>query len=365
MFAAVEGPHADRELSFELVPSLDAAREEWQALARRSRNVFQTWEWTKLWWRHFGAGRPLQITLVRRPDGGALAILPLYLAMRRPLRIVRFLGHGPAHLLGPICAPQDRALATRALQRALREREERVDLFLGDSLPGDEGWTKELGGRQTARYSSPLIRTEDTTWDRFLQGRSHHFRARLRNHERRLARDWGLTYRLADDPARIDDDLRLLFELHEMRWGPDASEHYAKNRSFDWELAPLALERGWLRLWIMELDGTPAVALLGLRYEGTEWLLRFGRDPDPRRRSISAGLVLLARAVRSAIEDGVTAYRLGRSAAEYKNRFADADPEICEIAAPVSLAGSVGLHGFSRGLRLFRALRRRVPRPAR
>jgi CelD/BcsL family acetyltransferase involved in cellulose biosynthesis len=363
MFAVMERPRAEDELRFEPITSLDAAREEWDALARRSRNVFQTWEWTKLWWRHFGDGRPLLATLVRRRDGEPLAILPLYLATRRPLRIARFLGHGPGHELGPICAPGDRALACRALRRALREHDRRVDLFLGDGLPGDEAWTAELGGRQTARrISSPLIWTADTTWDRFLASRSHHFRARLRNHERRLARDWGLSYRLAEDPARLEDDMRLLFELHEKRWGPDPSEHYAVNRRFDWDLAPLALEQGWLRLWMMELEGKPAVALLGLRYGGVEWLIRFGRDPDPRRRTISAGLVLLGHAVRSAIEDGATAYRLGRSAAEYKDRFADADPEICEIAVPASLAGSAGVRGLPHGLRLLRSLRRRFPR---
>ena len=38
----------------QLLGSLDEARDEWQLLARRSGNVFATWEWATAWLKHFG-----------------------------------------------------------------------------------------------------------------------------------------------------------------------------------------------------------------------------------------------------------------------------------------------------------------------
>ena len=76
-------------LRLEPISSLDSIREEWDDLAARSGNIFATWEWNSIWWRHFGGGRPLAATACRAADGSLLAILPLYLWSARPLRVAR------------------------------------------------------------------------------------------------------------------------------------------------------------------------------------------------------------------------------------------------------------------------------------
>jgi CelD/BcsL family acetyltransferase involved in cellulose biosynthesis len=191
-----------------------------------------------------------------------------------------------------------------------------------------------------AHTASPLVRVEGLSWEEFLGRRSRKFRRTMRNHERRLARDWGLRYRLADDPARLGDDMDLLDRLHEKRWGGrPGGWRYAQTSRFERELAPLALERGWLRLWIMELEGRPAQALLGFRYGGVEWAHRVGRDPDPRWGTLSIGLVLFGHAIREAIGEGVHTYHFGRGASEFKARFTDEDPGLDQV---VLARGPVG-----------------------
>ena len=49
----------------------------WAELASASQNVFSTWEWTSVWWRHFGSGRALALRSVRDADGRTVALLPL------------------------------------------------------------------------------------------------------------------------------------------------------------------------------------------------------------------------------------------------------------------------------------------------
>ena len=100
---------------FDPVADLESVRGEWTDLAARSDNVFATYEWLAAWWRHFGRDRPLLLTSVRDAAGDLVAILPLYLAARRPVRVVRFLGHGATDQLGPVCAVADRDRARRAL----------------------------------------------------------------------------------------------------------------------------------------------------------------------------------------------------------------------------------------------------------
>ena len=142
---------------------LDASRAEWSALAERSGNVFATWEWHSTWWRHYGHGRRLLATAVRAPEGELQAILPLYVWRERPLRIVRFLGHGPGDELGPICAPEHRSAAAEALRQVLAR--ERAKVFVGEQLHGDAGWAELLRAHTLTRAGSPVLRFGGRDWE--------------------------------------------------------------------------------------------------------------------------------------------------------------------------------------------------------
>jgi CelD/BcsL family acetyltransferase involved in cellulose biosynthesis len=100
--------------SLEVLGAIDPLRPEWSELAERGRSVFQTWEWAADWWRHFGRNRDLRVTTIRS-NGKIVGILPLYVWAARPLRILRFLGHGPSDELGPIATTAHRPTVARAL----------------------------------------------------------------------------------------------------------------------------------------------------------------------------------------------------------------------------------------------------------
>src|SRR4029450_10389581 len=78
---------------FDRIVELETPDADWDDLARRSGNIFATKEWLSPWGSHFGRGDPLVLP-VHDADGTLLAILPLYTWSRRPLRVLRFLGHG-------------------------------------------------------------------------------------------------------------------------------------------------------------------------------------------------------------------------------------------------------------------------------
>lgn len=314
----------DRRLELESLPALDMVRDEWSKLATASGNVFATWDWASIWWSHFGAGRRLELTACRGPDRRLVAILPLCSSLGRPLRMVRFLGHGPADALGPICAPADRIAAARALLRVLAQSQLHWDVFVGEQMPGHEGWSGLLGARVLSREGSPALGLEGRSWEEYLASRSANMRQQIVRRERKLVREHQLRYRLAGQPDRLDADLDTLFALHGARWSQRQSAFAGAHQSFHRQFAARALEQGWLRLWFLEVDGRARAAWYGFRFGPVMSYYQAGRDPAWDDSSV--GFVLLAHSIRSAFEEGATEYRFLRGAEPFKYRFADDDP---------------------------------------
>lgn len=328
-------------------------REEWARLAAAADNVFATPEWAEEWLRHVGPRTTLLESVTA--DGAVRAVLPLVVSRAGPLRVARFVGHGPADELGPVCAPEDRAVAAHALLRALREH--RVDVLLAEQLRGDAGWDRYLGGRTLREGGSPVLRFDGRTWDELVEGWSSNFRQRVRREPRRVGRDLNATFRLAN-AATLDADLDALFRLHGARW--QGTSPFLRFEGFHRAFARRALERGWLRLWLLEIAGSPAAVWYGLRFEGAESYYQAGRDPQWRQYSL--GLVLLVHTIRSAVEDGMRAYRFLRGDEEFKYRFTSDDPGLQTRGVPLSARGRAALSAGVVLDRVRRAVRARAGR---
>ena len=330
----------------ELVPD-----REWGGLAREAGNVFGTPEWISTWWGHFGGGRRLLLTSCRAPDGSLVAVLPLYVWRARPLRIARFLGHGPGDALGPVCRPADRPAVASALARRLDDLG--VALLVGENLPGEEGWGERLRARPLYREASPALALDGTSWESLLGSWSKNLRSQVRSRERKVAGEHSLSFRLAEDPDRFAGDFARLFELHRARW-PDGSG-FADAEAFHREFAALARERGWARLWLLEIDGETRAAWYGFRFAGVESYYQAGRDPDWDRYRL--GFVLHAHTIREAANNGVREYRFLRGDEDFKFRFASHDHGLETFALARSRLARTALGA---GLRLPRPLLRRL-----
>lgn len=345
-------------LTIGTVDDLDALRADWSRLAEASGNVFSTWEWVDCWRRHIGRARTA-VGVARRDDGSVAAILPLYTARRVPIRLVRFMGVGPSDELGPICAPEDRAVAVDALRRHVEQTLGGSGLFLGERLWGEDWPWASLGGETVHHASSPVLTMSGRTFDEFLAGRSRNFREQVRRRERALARQHRVAFRLTETPEELEPDLSTLMRLHEARWAEGGSDAFTpQQRAFHQDFAAHAMRRGWLRLWTMEVDGRPAAAWYGLRFSGADFYYQAGRDPAFDR--LSVGFVLLCHTVGRAFEDGMREYRFGRGHEPYKSRFADHDPGLAAIAIAAGATGAVGLAALRQALRMPITVRRRI-----
>jgi CelD/BcsL family acetyltransferase involved in cellulose biosynthesis len=336
----------------EIANELGAFRDEWKLLGEASGNVFATWEWGEVWWRHYGHGEPL-VALARDEQGEPAALVAIERRRRGPLRVARFVGHGPSDELGPVAARGDRRGA-----EALRELhgERHWDVLLAERMAPGAG-ADELEGRTLLSEPSPLLEAPEGGFEGFLQSRSRNFRSQTRRKERALL-ERGLIYRLSEDPDRLEADVRTLARLHHARWGARASGAFNPRRlAFHLDLARVALDRGWLRLWLAEHDGEPVAAWYGFRFGGAEWYYQSGRDPVWDRDSV--GLVLMAHTIRAAFDDGMHTYRLLRGGEAYKDRFASSDPGVETVVAGRGPLGSAAESAAGPALKIRRALRRR------
>jgi CelD/BcsL family acetyltransferase involved in cellulose biosynthesis len=331
-------------MSIESWESLDSFREEWSALASESDNIFWTWEWQSLWWRHFGRGRPLMLRALRDEERRLIAIYPWYLARRSPLRLARFLGHGHGDWFGPICRSADREAAARGLPRALESIG--CDVFLGDHVPAQAAWADDLDAKVLRRMGYPVLRLATTSWEEFLASRSSNFRQNIRRFQRKYGNQHDVRFRRCTDPSRLHADLDTAFQLHKMSLaGHRECGYCGSSERFQREFAELAMARGWLRLRIMEIDGVPVGALHHYRFNGIEFAYQGGRDPSWNHASV--GFAIEVEAVRSCVEDGAREYRFLDGNEDYKYRFATEDPGLETVLAARSGVGRLALAALS------------------
>ena len=331
----------DGELRLERVAELsDVPRAEWDRLAEAAGHPFGTWEWVTSWWKWFGAGRPLHTFVCRDHDGEMVAILPLYIATSRPVRVARFLGYGDLH--SPLCAPADRPRVARALMRTLSRGRNGCTAIAAERLPGDQGWGELLGGALTGTDSDPVLHLNGMSWEDLLATKSRNMRSSVRRQERRLMENFEVGYRMVTDPGEVEARMGDLFRLHDTRFGETSTGIFAGDRgAMHVELAARALERGWLRLWFLELDGRPAAAYYGWRYGDSEWFIQSGRDPEFAEHNV--GRTLMANVIREACNDEVRTFRFLMGDEPYKLRWAD---EIYEAETRLLAAGVVGRLGI-------------------
>lgn len=298
----------------------------WADAALASGNVFLTPEWARAWWEHNGHGREV---VSFECDG---AVLVACTSGRAPLRTLRLVGHGPADELGIAAGRARQAECVRAAGRAVRDVDG-CDVFVGDQLAGDADWPQAVRARVIAHVPSPTIELPGT-WDEYLATRTSHFRAQLRRVRRQTA-DAKAVIRRTKDADALDTDLDAFFALHRRRHGSTTFSSPA-GEAFHRDFARAAFARGWLGLWLLEVDGRAIAGIYTLRFGGAVSMYQSAAVADGLR---SAGTALLAHVVQHAADAGMREYRFLRGGEAYKFRWATHDRGLQTVAAGLSPGG--------------------------
>lgn len=328
-----------RSSSAEIVEGVVAPSREWSELARAGDNIFLTPEWLLTWWRHFGRDRPAYTILGRGPDGGLEFLVLAYLHRQRPVRILRLVGHGPADELGPICDPAQRPSAMAALRSALIDHR-LAALFVGDQLSGAADWQALTGAQTIAYIPSPTVRVGPGGWEELFASRPQRRRTELRRLQRKLS-DAGYTVRRVTEEAEVDPALGWLLAAHRARLGSASSLLRTGLEAFHRDFAKIALERGWLRFYLLERQGEIAAAWYGFRFGTADSFYQQGRSPACPS---GGGMCLSAHAIRETCDDRLSEHRFLRGGEPYKYEWTNEDHGVVTLGAGVTRPGKALVH---------------------
>src|SRR5262249_24065980 len=117
------------------------------------------------------------------------------------------------------------------------------------------------------RAELPVASLGTGSWEAYVEGLSAKLRKRLRYIERTLAKQGEVAVREVAAPGELEAGLATLCALHDRRWGERGGSSLAAGpaRDFHARFAAAALDRGWLRLRLLEVDGAAVAALYGWR----------------------------------------------------------------------------------------------------
>lgn len=312
-------------------------RASWGRLALDSDNIFSTPDWAECWWRHYGVGSTPLPLMDRAQDPRVM--LPL-VRSGRGLRQLRLVGHEQADQLGPVGDRGDWHRAAALVEAARRDGVLGADVLLLQDQLAEHDWWRPLGGVVVRRVAAPTVMVHPGGWEAFLGGRSKNFRSQVKSRERRLIGAAEVRIRVATEETLIPD-LTSFWRLHVERWDESAAFAQATSRAFVEDFARVALERGWLRLRLLDVNGVPQAAQLNFRYGDTESCYQQGRNPAFDDRSV--GFVLMCDTLRAAHVDALREFRFLRGAESYKYRFANVSQDVTTIAVPLTLRGRLAV----------------------
>jgi CelD/BcsL family acetyltransferase involved in cellulose biosynthesis len=339
--------------------ALAGTLDEWRDLATAQSNPFVTPEWFLCWLRQEADASKPFVPVVRRGDGRLLGLMPLVVTSDRRYPILRFAGADVGDRFEPVVFDDGEEEMGRAMARCLRQRQDDWAIFVADYAPEGAQWLETLvhsPGLVSLRYHARpsvyrSVALSGHTWETYLSSMSRNLRGQIGRKLRALEREHDVRFRRTEDPAELPSDMERLFALHRERWRLRGGTFLESERvrRFHADFASASLERGWLRLWSLDLDGEAIAVWYGWHIGGKYLYYQAGFDPAWSR--YSPGLLLLAHTIRAAIDEGATDYDMLLGDEAYKSRFPTNASEGQTIVVTPSLHPSRALVTLDVGIR--------------
>lgn len=291
----------------------------WQQLIVKVDNAtpFQTFEWQAAWLRTLGRGTPRIVCAYEGSD--MVGLYPL-VQQRTLWSTLRPMGIGPSDYLQPLARSGYEERVAEAIHYVLSKQ--KVDLIDLQQLREDQPLAKLMAQDERAtriEQATCLVLDLPDSYDTFLKSLGQSLRYDMRR----------LDKLLADCSARIEEHgadsvqrgLDILFLLHSARWRrrglPGAL--FGKRAAFHRAWAEAAVGQGWLKLTTLQLDGVVVGALYVIHLGRTAYYYQSG--VAVRKGGPSPGTLLLAHALRRAIDSGISRFDFLRGDEPYKRRF--------------------------------------------
>lgn len=286
----------------------------WQELFRLSDSAtpFQSFAWVSVWWKTFGRSRKPHI-LTLWDDDKLVGLYPLFRS-GLTLQILQVMGTGHSDYLVPLIRAGYEESVCDLIRSHLNEVGG-VDLVnlqqIRETHPMIAGLTT------TSQAICPFLNLPDS-FDSYCKNLSKSLRYDIK---KGFGRNLKITSPTTPDEA--EQALEIFLSLHKQRWkarGLPGAFAFAKTRSFHKKFVRVAVQSGVLRFYILhDEQDVPIGALYAMHAGKTTYFYQSGFDPAAQ--AMSPGTILVATAVKSAIEEGDSAFDFLRGDEPYKLRW--------------------------------------------
>ncbi len=262
--------------------------------------MFQTYEYQRIWWRHFGLSRSLLILVIRHDDD-VIGIAPLQIApvvyYGKCFRELGFIGVNwevdrPKFLFG-----HQATVCSTLTARFLKEHdqlwdlgrlyEQREDSFVlsnfHDEMHG-YGYLTAI----TKDSDAPYLRT-DTTWDTYSKSLSARMRKNLKASRKKLGAMGQFEYIECKSYPDVLEKLDWYKQIEQKSWkgaahvGPSRHGHYYR---FFEALAGEFGRTGQFHIRFLTLDNQPLAGTFGLEFNNTFYSLHIAHDNEYNKYSL-------------------------------------------------------------------------------
>lgn len=328
---------------FTTAAAFDSLRAEWSELLTHVHHnrIFLTWEWQSTWWAAYHPG-DLWVLAIRNDAGQLVGLAPWFMEQRvKTGRTIRSVGCVDVTDYLEVIVHQDYESAVfEALAAYVDENQSCYDFMDLCNIPEGSPVLKYFPALLQARGLSVEIKPQEvcpvielpSEWDAYLESldkkQRHELRRKLRRSEESAA-DWYIVGPEHDLTTETNIFLRLMASA-----SPEKAEFLAnpKNVTFFKRLVPLLMERGWLQIAFLTVEGRHAAAYMNFLYNNEVQIYNSGLDVEAAS-GISAGIVLLGRLIQYAIEHNYQRFDFLRGNEEYKYRMGAVDTHVFMLMA--------------------------------
>jgi CelD/BcsL family acetyltransferase involved in cellulose biosynthesis len=306
----------------------DFTRRDWTELVRAdpAGTFFHQPRYLKLYWEEFGE-TPEHLLLAFAEDDDDRQIGAV--AFERVGDTLRFLGGTEVtDYMGPVALPEHREEVAAALWPALLELDDWRSADLR-GLAEDRDWVvllrdaaeqAGLGVMEDADQNgvAPFLELPDT-WDGYLGGLPSKLRHEIKRKAKKLEAETGPFRIVTADEETVAPMLDRFVELHRTSEGPKGVFMVPHMEIFFRRLGEAFCADGVFRLTMIEVAGELAAGTIGFAFDRTTYL--YNSAFDRKWGVLAPGMVLVAEAIRLAIEDGCEGFDLLKGDYQYKYRF--------------------------------------------
>ncbi len=283
--------------------------------------LFMLPAWLKVWWGEFGSTRAPYLWSVWHKDE-LIGIAPLMIEAET----ARLMGDSDVcDYLDVIVTPgQEAAFFEVLLQHLRKQGIAQLEL---DSLRADSIAFRHLAAAAKrldyAVHSEPQDVSMElelpASWGEFLKQLTGKERHEIRRKLRRLNEAACVNFRVVESRAEVSKEIDLFFDLFKSNRADKSDFMTDQRASFFRSLANVMAEARILKLFFLELDETPAAAVMCFDYQSTVYLYNNGYDNQ--YRPLSVGLLSKVFTIQDSIQRGKNKYDFLKGTEAYKQRL--------------------------------------------